>query len=270
MFYHTHRRVFGLLLGTLVGLFYTLISENINTLIMPGVPFFRPPFGPAGNAVLGLLVGGLLGFITAWAETGAKGVIIGSLTGSLIISIATFLSVINEPGDTLLGLVIIFLPSAAVLAPVLIAFRWLVNREEMAFRESITWKPPSRLQRMLPPVLVILLAAAAGLTSMYNDLGRAVTPQMHAMLQAGQQAAAPGAVPEPLRAELVKAFYGHARQPYTLQWVKDDENRFAIPRPNVSQFDQSTVIARYADGYLLACVYPSPAHQPRCKDYPPQ
>lgn len=270
MFYHTHRRAFGLLLGALTGLIYALVSENINTLIMPGIPFFRPPFGPVGNAVLGFLVGALLGFITAWAETGAKGVILGSLTGSLILALATLLTASGGQSDILLGLAIVFIPAAAVLAPVLILFRWLVNREEMAYRETMTWKPPSRLSRLGPPVLVLLLAGAAGLTSMYNDLGRAVVPRMDALIREGQQSTNTEALPAPLQDERITAFDEHAHQPYTLQWVKDDENRFSIPRPNVSQFDQSTVIARFADGYLLACVYPTPTMEPRCKDFPPK
>jgi hypothetical protein len=272
MSYTTHRRLFGLLLGALTGLAYTLVAQNINPLVMPGIPFYQPPFGPAGNTLLGGLLGGLLGFLTAWAETGFKGVMLGSLTGALVLVIATLLT--GQTGQELwwskiVGVTLIFFPVAAVLSPVLILLRWLINREEEAYRESLTWRPPARLPRIGLPVLLVLLAGLLGLTALYNDLARTVTPRMLALVEQGRAAQRTEGLPDSLRVEGVRSFLEHAGQPYTLQWDKDDSNRFAIPRPNTSPFDQSTVIARFADGYLLACVYPDTRLEPRCKDYAP-
>ena len=45
-----HPRVFGLALGALLGLVYGLTSQTINRIILPGIPLYQPPLGPAGNA----------------------------------------------------------------------------------------------------------------------------------------------------------------------------------------------------------------------------
>lgn len=268
----THRRLFGLMLGMLTALAFSLVQQNINFLVMPGIPFYSPPFGPVANVALGTAVGALLGYVTAWAETAAKGVLVGSLTGSFLVSAATMVSGRTDPTsmtDKAIGLIIIFVPTTAFFALVMILFRWLINREEDAYRESISWKPPSPLQRILPPVAVVLLAGSLGLLSMYNDLARAVTPRMQALIAEGQNAQSPGQLPQALQVEEVHDFLQNARQPYTIQWDKDDGNKFAIPRPNTSPFDQSTVIARFANGYMLVCVYPDPVYEPRCKDFAP-
>jgi hypothetical protein len=197
-------------------------------------------------------------------------VLLGGVTGALVLSAAALVTGRTGPeawADKLISILIIFVPTTALIALPLIAFRWLVNREEEAHRESLTWVPPARFPRIALPALMVLIAAAAGLTAMYNDLARAVTPRMAAMIEEARLAASETALPEPLLAAEVPVFFASARQPYTLQWDKDDGNRFAIPRPNTSRFDQSTVIARFADGYLLACVYPDPTYEPRCKGF---
>jgi hypothetical protein len=265
-----HRRWFGLLLGALIGLAYTLVAELINPLVLPGIPLYRPPFGPPGNVAFGVLLGGLLGLVTAWSESGIWGVFLASVAGALVITLA---SLLPAAGPDLwfqaASLAIIFAPVAAFFSIGLMLLRWLINREDEAYRESLHWRPPARLPRIVRPALAVLLAAALGLTAMYNDLARAVTPRMHALIDAGRAAPSAAELPEPLRVETVRAFHLHAAQPYRLEWDRDAGNRFAIPRPNTSPSDQSTVIAHFADGYLLACVFPDREMQPRCKDFAP-
>jgi len=281
MTHSNHRRLFGLVLGTLTGLSFCLVMQNINRLVLPGIPFYQPPFGPAWNVVMGTVLGAALGFITAWAETGVKGVFLGSFTGALVLGIATLLSGPTGPEvwlDKIVSVIIIFVPTAAMMVPVLALFRWLVNREEDAYRE-VVWpttflttapKPPAFIPRVVLPVLLVLFAGAAGLTTMYNDLARTVTPRMFAMLEEARLAESAAGLPEPLRVDETRDFFNYARQPYSLQWDKDDGNKFAIPRPNTSQFDQSTVIARYQNGYMLACMYPDPTeYPPHCKGFSP-
>lgn len=278
---HTnHRRLFGLILGTFTALAYALVMQYINRLVMPGIPFYQPPFGPVWNIALGAGLGALLGFITAWADTGARGVFLGSFTGAAILGAAGLITGPTGPEvwlNKIISVLIIFVPTAALIAPVLILFRWLVNREEDSYREVFWLAAGSRqaprinplLSRYIFPLLLVLFAGLAGLTALYNDLARAVTPRMHAMLEEARRAEDPSALPEALQVEETAGFFTYASQPYTLQWDKDDSNKFIIPRPNTSRFDQSTVIARFSGGYTLACMYPDPTYEPRCKGFPP-
>lgn len=264
------RRLFGLGIGAVTGLAYSLVAQSINLLVMPGIPFYQPPFGPPGNVLLGLLLGALLGFLTAWAETSLKGVLVGSLAGTAVLALASLLTGENSPQATwlkILGVFLIVIPTTGILAPVLMLFRWLVNREEEAYLDAQRMQPPNRIQRVLPPVLVVLAAGALGLTSMYNGMARIVTPRMFELIESSRGFTSPEALPEALGGENVRHYLENANQPYTLEWSKDDTNQFAIPRPNTSTADQSTVIARFQNGYLLACVFPTPSYEPRCKDF---
>lgn len=270
MLYPNHRKWFGVIFLTASGFAYGLLSQTINHLFMPGIPLYQPPFGALGNIILAGLVGASLGYLIASSESGSVGVSWGSLLGGLFIVIATLLTG-NVEGEILWqkisAVVIIFLPTAAVLAPLLILFRWMIGREEESYRNAAKGYPYSRFRRYALPIAVVLAAGALGSLSLYNDLGRAVTPRMQKLIQQGQKAANTEALPLPLRPPGVTHFLEQKGVRYTLQWDKDDQNQFAIPRPAGSTFDQSTVIARFDTGYLLACMFPDKTSQPACKDF---
>ena len=260
-----YRRWFGLLLGAAIGLGYGFVSQTINHLLLPGISFYQPPFGPLGNLLMAVLLGALLGLVTAWPDTGFTGVVLSSLLGSLALSVPTLLtgpSGAEAMSSRLTAVIIIFVPTAAVLAPLMTLLRWLIAREVDYRRDPLTW------QRVLYPLLIVLISAALGFTFMLPPLGRAVTPRMNALVQQALQAATTQQLPEPLQSPEVPGFLQNARGPYTLQWDKDDTNRFAIPRPATSFYDQSIVVARFASGYWLVCMYPTPTAAPRCKGIP--
>lgn len=265
-----HRRVFGSLLGIITGLAYGLVSQLINSMVMPGIPFFQPPFGIMGNIALSILLGAVLGLACSWSENGVAGVLWASLFGSLAIIIATFLTGRRDAeilSQKITALAFLFFPTAAVLSPLLILFRWVINREEIAFIHSVRLGERQPWQRVVLPLLVLVAAGGAGMLSMYNDLGRAVTPQMNQLVQQGLAAQTISELPEPLKTAEIDLFMENRTPSYTLQWDKDDTNRFAIPRPATSEFDQSIVIARFSNGYWLVCMFPAPGAQPRCKDF---
>jgi hypothetical protein len=267
-----HRRRFGVLLGALVGLVFGVISQYINFLVLPGYPLYQPPLGAAGNTLLILLLGVCLGLIVTWAETGARGVILGCLFGALLIDISVLLSGRTAPeawSTKIAAVLIIFVPIAGALAPLLAAYRWIASREEYAFRDSRSAQPPGAFQRFAPPAALVIVMAALGLTAMFGRLGRINVPRMQAMIEAGLSATSVEALPKPLTPEYgVEYFLQKAQRPYTLQWDKDEINRYAIPRPGSNQSEQSTVVARFGNGYLLACMYANTVSEPECRDFP--
>ena len=72
-----YRRAAGALIGIMFGFAYTLVSQLINRLALPGIPLYQPPLGPVGNILLGLLAGAGLGLLCAWPASGAKGILLG-------------------------------------------------------------------------------------------------------------------------------------------------------------------------------------------------
>ena len=60
------RRVLGMIFGGGIGLLYGLVSQNVNSLYLPGVPLFFAPPGRAGSVILLALFGALMGLVVAW------------------------------------------------------------------------------------------------------------------------------------------------------------------------------------------------------------
>jgi hypothetical protein len=54
------RRIYGLMIGLTFGLPYALISEFINTWMLPGIPLFDLPLGRVTTVVLTILFMGIL------------------------------------------------------------------------------------------------------------------------------------------------------------------------------------------------------------------
>lgn len=269
--YPSYRKWFGLGLVTLSSLVYGLVSQTINHIFMPGIPLYQPPFGALGNILMALLIGASLGILVAWADTGGIAVLWGSLLCALFVSIATLFTGQNQNAvfwHKLVAVAIIFVPTAAALAPLLIVFRWAIGREEENYRNASKGFPSSPFRRYALPAGLVLLAGGLGLFSLLNDLGRAALPRMDQLIQLGRQAQNIESLPAPLRPPDVKLFSAQASGPYTLQWDKDDQNQFSIPRPAGSSFDQSTVIARFDSGYLLVCMFPGKTGLPSCRDFP--
>jgi len=270
MTHPAYRKWFGILFVTATGFTFALISQVINLLFMPGIPLYQPPFGALGNTLLYAIIGFALGILVAWPETGSVGVLWSSLLGSLFIVIASLL--IGEDQSVtiahkLAALIIIFVPTAGALAPLMILLRWIIGREVFAYRDACAGRPTPPFRRYAFPVGLVLIAGALGITALYNDVGRAVTTRMHLLIQQGMQVQSAAVVPASLNPPDVNDFLNMARGSYTLQWDRDEKNRFAIPRPAGNFYDQSTVIARFENGYLLACMFPSKTGQPTCRDF---
>jgi hypothetical protein len=90
----------------------------------------------------------------------------------------------------------------------------------------------------------------------------------HALLQSGLHASDASDLPEALQSERVHRFTEHASPNYGLYWEKENLTRFAIPRPNeIPEYKMSVVVARFDNGWVLACLYPLVDAEPRCKSY---
>jgi hypothetical protein len=261
---HAYRRKTGLIMGAVIGLAYGAVSQGVNHVLLPGMALYQPPFGMAGNMFLAVLLGAIFGAASAWPEAGFKGVFLSSLLGAVAISIPTLLTGNMNPElwpMKSVAVLLIFVPTGAVLAPFLIFFRWLVVYETEASFGPPTW------QRTALGLGIILAAGGLGLFGMYPEQGRQVLPRMQALIQAGVQSGGGESLPAPLRPEGVLYFQSQAQGAYSLEWDSDPTNRFAIPRPATSPFDQSIAIAHFENGYLLVCMYPNLSAEPECRDF---
>ncbi len=101
-----------------------------------------------------------------------------------------------------------------------------------------------------------------GLTALDPPRGRDLLRRTDAMLEAAR---ATRDTPPALGP--VEQFAAHRDEPYRLSWEGSDIERFRIPRPG-RNFDQhSAVIARFASGWSLVCVYITPEEPPLCRGF---
>lgn len=260
-----NRRLTGLALGGGLGLIYGLTSQLINRAFLPGVPLYQPPGGPAGNIALSAAAGAGLGLICAWPLGSIPGIFLASALSAAVIVIGSFIEA-RVSGNVLVAAavtgVFLALPFWAMLVPLLTALRWGVNRLDEAQRDAV------RLSARVPaPLILALLVAAAGALSLYRLEARDLLARTHHLLQVAQDATTVEGLPQPLRAPDVAGFIEHGRGPYQLAWERERIARYRIPRPGRNFDEHSVVVARFANGWNLGCLYIAPDEMPFCKGF---
>lgn len=276
---HARRRLLGLVLGAALGLAFGLVSQYGNDLLVRGVPLYHPPFGAAGNLFLCVIVGTVLGLVTAWPKHAILGAIAGCVAGALL-AIVGIMLVEGGALDASKATVTLFtfLPIAAVLALPVGIIRWVLSKEEHVWREGALGDPVARSKaacawRILRPLLLVAIAAAWGGLFVYPERAQIVLPRMNAIVQAGLSAADRASLPAEFQTiddwagTAGKALPGYPQQAkgsYTLDFQEGKLGRFGIPRPTSNEGEQSAVIARFDNGWSFVCLFIRIDAKPRC------
>ena len=159
-----YRRAAGLIIGALVGLVFGLISQGINSFVLPGLDFYQPPFGQIVNGVLCLVSGALLGLVSAWPQESPLGVLIASITGAVIVFAITLADpqLDSRVGSGLVAMFLFLaLPFSAAVVPIVVGLRWATNKQEDAFRANhFLWS------RFIAPLLLLAVAGGLAATAM--------------------------------------------------------------------------------------------------------
>lgn len=266
----SYRRKWGFFLGLATALTFTLVSQGINFLVMPGVPLFLPPFGALGNVILGVVLGVVIGLVAAWPDNFFIGVLLSSMLGWLAVSVASMLTGQMEQQAAVnraAALVLILVPIVGFFVPLMAFFRWIVVREEKASIEQQRMGTPWQSTRLILPLVLLLIAGWLGRFNLYPPRGQNAVTRMHQMLQT---ASGSQELPGPLSSPNVPNFREKASQNYTMRWDPDERNRFAIPRPSGND-PASAVITNFDNGWMLVCIFTSPDRPPNCRgfDRPP-
>ena len=255
-----YRRAVGALIGMMFGFAYALVSQLINRLALPGIPLYRPPLGPVGNILLGLLAGAGLGLLCAWPASAAKGILLGGAAAALAVFAFTLLRMGAGAASTLVGL-LLSAPMAWVSVLGMAIVRWLVDRQVEARRESAPL-----LQRLRLPLILTGVLALAAASVLYSADARLELRRTNDMVLAGLRAQDATMLPAPLQAPSVRNFPA-GRSPYTLEWTNVELDRFIELRPAASYDKQSAVIGRFRNGLMLVCIYTAPKAAPSCGTY---
>ncbi len=256
------RQFIGLSLGALLGLTYGGVSQFINVVILPGVPFYQPPLGAWGNLIVLTTIAAILGYLVAVPVSSAIGSVLVSGVLALIAMFANITTMKFEASAwfaIVIGAVFFAVPIFGLLVPVFGIFRWAVNKVESRF-EPLGW-------RIGAPFALLLVVGGIAAISLLPDEGRLVLTRMNDLLQTGMASSNAAALPKPLQSELVDDFPGNAQGAYTLEWRVQDLNRYAIPRFSIDPRFESGAIARFDNGYTVVCIFPTMTSEPSCKGF---
>lgn len=256
-----YRRAVGIWLGLVVGLIFGVVSQTINLLVLPGLNLYQAPFGVAGNILLAVVLGGLLGGLCGWFFGSVEGVLTASAVGALLLLAAVAAS--GYRWELLINRIVaafsLFLPVSAALVPALGLLRWVIDMQE-EYRDL----PPLDFQRVWRPVLIFLLAAGVGALWLLPEQGQRTLQSFDRLLrQAGESAQ----LPEPLRPPDVVGFDQFAQGSYTIQWERYNIMRFAIGYYPTAGWDPSAAVARFENGWSLVCIYTNPDLPPSCAGF---
>jgi hypothetical protein len=155
----------------------------------------------------------------------------------------------------------IFVPLAALGVIGAGIVRWAVNKEAEGRYDGT----PAR-RRLGAPFALLIAMAALGLISLLPEEGRTVLTHMQTLLGQAADASETSSLPPSFQNAQVSRIIERARAGYTLQWEKNDLNRFHIPFPIEAQATRSAAIAHFEDGSAMVCMFNTPGAQPRCRD----
>jgi hypothetical protein len=258
-----YRRIAGVAIGAGLGLIFGLVSQGINSIAVPGIPFYQPPFGLLVNAVLCILGGALLGLVSAWPHESVLGIATASVAGALCaggLTLATARLDLNSGTGVIMATLVLLLPLSALVVPVVWSLRWATNKQEDSYLAGyFIWS------RVLAPLILVMVTGGLAATALYPPEARPVLVRMNAMVRAGLAASDPQALPRPLQSESLDGFLDHATDAYTLEWTRQLDRYGMIVYPTASSRDQSVVIARFENGWALACLFAAFEVEPVCK-----
>jgi hypothetical protein len=258
-----YRRIAGVAIGAGLGLVFGLVSQSINSIVMPGIPFYQPPFGPVVNAVLCLLGGALLGLVSAWPHESAPGIVTAGVAGALCVGGLTLatarLDWKSGPG-VIMSTLVLLLPLSALVVPVVWSLRWAANKQEDSYLAGyFIWS------RVLAPLILVMVTGGLAATVLYPPEARPVLARMNAMVRAGLAASDRQALPRPLQSEAMDRFLDRATGAYTLEWTQQLDRYGMIVYSTASPRDQSVVIAHFENGWTFVCLFATPEVEPVCK-----
>lgn len=258
------RCILGAIFGILAGLAYGVVSLWINNIFLPGIPLYSPPPGRFATLILEMLAGGALGFLAAWPEEFLLGVLISSVTGTIVSSLISFLSAKGSL-DSLLSasavLFFTFLPRIFFFIPVVLIVRWVVSKWE----QETLYNAYSLRERLRSVLFLVVISLAVGIFALYPGQERTSVKNLNEMILVGRQASSPANLPQPL--QRVNGFLEHSAAPYSLQVLNDPE---AIPvAQSASGYgqDQIAIEVLFSNGFRFGCIYTSASEQPNCVDY---
>ena len=258
------RRILGTFIGSLMGLAYALVAQNINGMLLPGLPLYQPPPGKINTILITILIGGLMGLIAAWPEDALPGILLSAVVGIAATSLLNIF--LTEQGalqitGALIVFFLTFLPRAVVFIPLAALIRWVIREWSRELQDANF----SMSKMALSLLLAVLVAGATGALSLYSRQGRQVLEKTYSLIEDGKQSSSPERLPQELKP--VDGFLQNSGGAYTLL-LSTDPDQLPITRPEVAYGEtEYAVIVRHKNGFRFGCVFTPPGLEAICRAY---
>jgi hypothetical protein len=253
-------RTTGIIFGAWLSWLYAFVAEQINRMSLPGVPLPDPPGGMWGYYLGAIVVGALVGLVCVWPRNIWLGSALGGLLGSALTFLAPWQPALNSfSSSSGISVITIYFSLALVLMPFVLLIRLSVNGLSV---NGESWLSP---RRMGWPLLTILIVVWLGSTNLYSVSVREAFYITQKLIQQGIESPSQSQLPESLQP--VQGFKPNAAGSYTLEWSRSTA-KFTGPRPVVDRPNTDfLIIARFRNGFSLACDFPPGVQQPPCANF---
>jgi hypothetical protein len=252
------RRALGAILGAILGLSYSLITQMANYFIVPDLPLYSD-----GNAIFrilfGTFIGAFLGFLVNAFTNGVVGILVGSLLGTAGVVFGGLSRAASTSSETTalvaLTLLYTFIPLTVLFMPLTGLLRWAAG---YYFHEGVVTAAGmlSRWRYLRVILGMIILAVLFGSFVIIPVEGRKMLARMDEYI-CNARVSGMDNVPT-LFIPVVDVVRG-ASPEYTLEWT-DDLNRYpsslgSEDAPSQVNSIFNIVIARFASGEKIACIF---------------
>lgn len=256
------QRRLGLMLGLLLGVGFSVTSNFINRLVMPGIPLGSPWPGTFWLTVISIAMFGMLGLLAAWTEDSLPGIFLSAIFGTLVSSIWILISdSSNRIGTLIVILFFVFLPRMFFYLPFSWLIRWLVDKLQYPSRG----KEVAPARRLLPVVLSLLVVVFIGTLSRVSNEEQKSLTHMKELIEEGQLASSRDQLPNSL--QNINGFVENAEGEYTFS-LGANPDVLPVQRPFVNYGEEEPfVIVRFQNGFRFGCVFPPPYVIPVCVDF---
>ncbi len=258
-----YRRRVGIVLGIVIALMYGFVSQVINKLAMPDVPFSQQPIGLIGNLVIIVISGVAIGWVCAAPDRSSNGVVRASAVVVLAViaqALAAY-AAFSEPFPPALvaafGIGLLYITAL----PAMMLLRLAIDNQTEALD-----KPAWAWARTRIPLGILALVSVAGAFAIYPQHVQTGFVDLQALIQSGLAVRDPADLPSALREENnVSGFLDFATADYTLEQSSDFDLRSDLTYED--EVGNAIIVARFKRGGIVACAYSPTGDRLRCKSY---
>ena len=256
----------GALIGASMGFLYGISSQIPNLIILGDINLYSKPFGPFVNLLVFALAGAVLGVITIWPRKDAYGIVFGGLSGTLIVTLSTYINglrIINSAASSATRSFFIFLLVLVSFGILAIMLRWSVGKLESDYFKAKTFTK----DRFIPLLVTFLTITFVGGFSMHSAEVRSRLRFVDAYIKQGSFERIDNALP--LAFQGSEGLIININVSYSLE-PSDNLALFVGERPSgIPESRMSIVRVHFENGFILTCLTIEDFNRVICEQSPP-